>query len=502
MLKTLMTLALSTGLFLILRQSWADCTVNVIGPHAIAVGESSQTFATEAEAEEAVRNTNIASSEFSITCSNNSSSPAASVPDSGGDAGTAIGAQMGTMLGNAIVDLFKEDDQAAAQEQAHWAELQREEAERKRLEEEKRREKYEADKTDLLNNLRDSDDSGKAASSSGDSMGLRDVGDDSSPAASGDTTVDLRAWKSSSDDGLTPDISPWQIALFQKIADILKVEAAGLDKAGENYDQMTDAEKSNYNKQVDAYVESENKLYDEESRARLQAEGADPKQIAEYIKGLNHFADPKRTPPPSADPAIYQNSVNRDPSDYATLAAASKDGQGSNQVGAGLQSHYDCGIFALSNAAETPYGMTSSIALEKVTTDYSLPENIRKDPVLEVEAKGGGLNSMEMFQTAHALGNVKEVDMNAIPAALAENQRPIVVGIQNPQHYVAISRTFESNGEQYYQVMDSEAKKTNGITYWKKSDLESVMATNGIEVVPEAKTVAPVMGGSGNLSSN
>jgi hypothetical protein len=28
------------------------------------------------------------------------------------------------------------------------------------------------------------------------------------------------------------------------------------------------------------------------------------------------------------------------------------------------------------------------------------------------------------------------------------------------------------------------------------------MATNGIEVVPEAKTVAPVMGGSGNLSSN
>jgi hypothetical protein len=37
-----MTLALSTGLFLILRQSWADCTVNVIGPHAIAVGESSQ----------------------------------------------------------------------------------------------------------------------------------------------------------------------------------------------------------------------------------------------------------------------------------------------------------------------------------------------------------------------------------------------------------------------------------------------------------------------------
>jgi hypothetical protein len=80
-------------------------------------------------------------------------------------------------LGEALGNQIRADD-AAAKEKAD--ELERQRLERERQAAEERRLKYEASKTELLNNLRDStSDSGgglREVGSSGDGTGLRDVG--------------------------------------------------------------------------------------------------------------------------------------------------------------------------------------------------------------------------------------------------------------------------------------------------------------------------------------
>jgi hypothetical protein len=185
MRKKIGLFALSLFAFSLFHTVYADCLVTVIDQHAIAVGESSQRFATEAEAEAAVRATNLPPSDFSINCTNNSSSTT-SMP-TGTDSASQLGGQIGAMLGNAIVDMFKEDELAAERARALQIQRQQEEAERQRQEAIRRRQKYEADKTEVLNNLRDSaPDAGGGLrdidTSSSANQGMRDVHTDTDSA--------------------------------------------------------------------------------------------------------------------------------------------------------------------------------------------------------------------------------------------------------------------------------------------------------------------------------
>jgi hypothetical protein len=316
--------------------------------------------------------------------------------------------------------------------------------------------------------------------------------------------------------GLQPDVSPGQANQFINNQKDIDAEKAQILQDAAVYQSLPADKKRDLNRKIGEVVKKQDQLYFDLDKARLKAAGASDDEIKSYqSKSATIFTSPIFENPSAVTPAketaatkLYNDkTLGRSRDEYAALAKAAKKGRGSNQVAAGLQSNMDCGIFALANAAETPYGVTAAIALGKVKTDYSLPVSVLKSPDLQV-TKLGGLSGFDMLQTARALGEVNAVPAKDIPTALAQNPRPVVVRISNQaaknknrwSHWVAVSRVFKGkDGTVYYQVLDSEAKKTKGIAYWKKSDMESLMVSNGLQVLPPKGKVPKLMGGSGNL---
>ncbi len=112
-------------------------------------------------------------------CFTVSGSDGAASSSTGSDASSGLSPlnQSAYSLGEALGNQIRADDAAA---KAKADELERERVEKERQEAEERRLKYEASKTELLNNLKDSaSDSGEGlreVGSSGDNSGLREVG--------------------------------------------------------------------------------------------------------------------------------------------------------------------------------------------------------------------------------------------------------------------------------------------------------------------------------------
>ncbi len=339
---------------------------------------------------------------------------------------------------------------------------------------------------------------GETATGTGPETGAGGTGGANSPA---DENFPL------SGAALQPDLSPGQAEPFINTQKDITAEKARIIQETANFQSLPEAKKKDLIQRYNANQKKEKQFYNDLGAARLKAAGASQDEINRYMskavtiyETAPIFDTPSAVTPVTGDAAtkLYNDkTLDRSEAEYAALAKAAKKGKGSNQVAAGLQNNLDCGIFALANAAETPYGVAAAVALGKVRTDYSLPVSVLKSPDLEV-TKLGGLTGFDMLQSARALGDINAVPVKDIPAALAQNPRPVVVRISNqaanPQagwsHWIAVSKAFTGkDGTQYYQVMDSEAKKTNGISYWKKSDLESLMVSNGLQVLPPQGTV-------------
>ena len=176
---------------------------------------------------------------------------------------------------------------------------------------------------------------------------------------------------------------------------------------------------------------------------------------------------PTRTPPRTS--FIWTKHSTEVRTSYKALEKAAKKGTGSSQVAQGLQSHMDCGYSAgqrRRNALRRRFGHRAGQGSNR----YSRPVSVLKSPVLSV-TKTGGLTGFEMLQSARALGEVNAVPAKDIPAALAQNQRPVVVRISNQAVEVTTpgptgSRSRGcSRGEGWHRVLPGhglEAKKTQG----------------------------------------
>ncbi len=172
MRKTLLILTFAASIFLTLNPVWASWWVHgftnrcEMGPFATRA--AAQAYINENNDTPASDGAPAATAGLAICPggSDDVASSTSSVPV-GTDSATQLGTQLGNMLGDAVINMFRQDEQAAAIRRAQYEEQKRQEAERKRLEAEQRRLKYEADKSEVLSNLR-----GSAPEAGG---GLRDV---------------------------------------------------------------------------------------------------------------------------------------------------------------------------------------------------------------------------------------------------------------------------------------------------------------------------------------
>jgi hypothetical protein len=238
----------------------------------------------------------------------------------------------------------------------------------------------------------------------------------------------------------------------------------------------------------------------------LRNDGASEKEIANARNTENAFINNCGSPLEGYNEdkytrnGLYSNSFKITEDNYRALANASRtSGTGARVTTAGTQEEYnDCVLHVLANSTQHPYGFTSALALEKTRDSHYRPKGIRNDPAIAVDADHGGLDSIEIVESARSLGGTtKAIKRSDIGAEIARNRRPIIVGINQGVggHVVVVTNVFQKDGRTYYEVMDSNAGSKcttcrNGTTYWEKSDFESVMTTSGLEILP-AKGTAP-----------
>jgi len=199
----------------------------------------------------------------------------------------------------------------------------------------------------------------------------------------------------------------------------------------------------------------------------------------------------------------YNATLKRPGAEQDALAAAAKDGKGSDiaysSAKGGVQSHYDCVLYAMANAADEPYSVTSIVALEKIRNDPWRDQKERDNPALALEdpkkGGGGGMTDREILQVGQALGPTEIVRREDIARALEETGKPVfaAIDIGGGSHAIAITKVFEKDGQTYYEVMDSNSRTKDSKTYWKKDDLEKSIVTGGLIVLPEKGTVPQLL---------
>lgn len=182
-------------------------------------------------------------------------------------------------------------------------------------------------------------------------------------------------------------------------------------------------------------------------------------------------------------------------SDRALLAAAA-GGQGPRLFRAGWQSgrYGDCAVFALATGTGVPYGVVAARANEllrsaewRIASDRAQPERVFR--------LAGGLNGGEVILLGEALGRVAVVPLAQFRKTLAAGQ-PVLISMSTSSggaHQVVLSRTFERNGEDWYELVNSQQAGSRGSQFVSHAELLVLAAENGITVQPEpGRVVRPL----------
>lgn len=169
------------------------------------------------------------------------------------------------------------------------------------------------------------------------------------------------------------------------------------------------------------------------------------------------------------------------------LAAAAAQGDGPGFPGAGTQSHEDCAVFALANAAGVPYGLVAASATDLIkhaewrsAADRSAPEQT---------FSRRGLNGGEVIIMAETLGQVTVVTSTDFPKTLQAGHRILISvvpsdGDVDSAHQVVLAKTFTHGGETWYAVKDSN-QAPDKFHYLNAKELNTILWENGVMFQPE-----------------
>lgn len=180
------------------------------------------------------------------------------------------------------------------------------------------------------------------------------------------------------------------------------------------------------------------------------------------------------------------------------LARDVSQGQGPTlPVGAGKQSHEDCTIFALANAARLPYGFVAARATDIIREAGYRSAGEKADPQKTIEAKG--LNGGEVTMLAETFGRAEVVPPAAFADTLKQG-RPVLVALVQPprdpdsnsdplpRHQVVLTKTFLHQGARWYEMMNSNQSPWQR-QYLSEKELKAILCANGMAYSPEPGTV-------------
>jgi len=179
--------------------------------------------------------------------------------------------------------------------------------------------------------------------------------------------------------------------------------------------------------------------------------------------------------------------------DPALAREAAKVG-GVGFPGAGKQSTNDCTIFALANAAGLPYSVAAARATKLISEAEWRDPAERANPESVFEK---GLNGQEVIMLAEAFGQAQVVPSSAFAATL-NNGRPILLAVVLTQkqesnkysqgyHEVVLTKTFQHEGETWFEMMDSNQPATVR-HYLTAKELGVIMFENGVAFRPDPRT--------------
>lgn len=181
----------------------------------------------------------------------------------------------------------------------------------------------------------------------------------------------------------------------------------------------------------------------------------------------------------------WHHILTRDPS--TGIAADAAAGEGAGFPGMGRQSHEDCAVFALANAAGRPYGLVAVSATDLIRNAEWRSAAERAAPEQAIEH--GGLNGGEVLILAETFGQATVVPSSDFANAL-NGGRPILVNVVPPQgqweegHEIVLTKTFKHGGETWFAVMDSN-QPPDKLLYLSSRELDVILKEKGVMFQPD-----------------
>lgn len=229
--------------------------------------------------------------------------------------------------------------------------------------------------------------------------------------------------------------------------------------------------------------------------AYARAQGWSDEEMRRVDAALHNLSlAPERSlPDPLLSDATWKAAQAR--SANRALADASDAGQGPALYGSGWQNgkFTDCAIFALATASGTPYGVQAARAGEllrdatwRAAGDRANPKSVFDD--------GGGLAGGEVVLLAEAAGRAELVPPGMFEATLREG-RPVMIGVsaEGARHEVVLSRTFQHEGQTWFEVIDSMTDKPGERVFMTALELDGIIRENGVSYRPEPGTTPSLL---------
>lgn len=186
--------------------------------------------------------------------------------------------------------------------------------------------------------------------------------------------------------------------------------------------------------------------------------------------------------------------------EWARAAASGKGPRFQGSVDAGIQSFFDCTVFALANATGEPYGVVAARATKLIREGEWRDAAARAAPQQAIEQ--GGLWVGEVVMLAEAFGEAEVVNSAAFAATLTAG-RSIMVGVfaegvvfpadgtPAPAHMVALTRTFQRGPDTWFEMIDSNPGPRRRL-YLSAEELLTILAQSGVAFRPNASNVPKV----------
>jgi hypothetical protein len=191
----------------------------------------------------------------------------------------------------------------------------------------------------------------------------------------------------------------------------------------------------------------------------------------------------------------WDNILKRGKSEAFMKEAANGDGPG--LPGAGKQdSLEDCAIFALANATGLPYPEVAARATKLISEGKWNSAAERSHPQKLIEEEG--LNGGEIVMLTEAFGQVEVIPSGDFARTLKEGHTIMINtipynGVVNGGHEVVLTKTFQHNGETWYELIDSNQTGSMQRLYLSNKELLIILQEKGIVYRPDKGTTPMII---------